>query len=51
MFLIHLSKTQLHSSIIGEIRPVIKRRIKEKIKEELIKEPGSEIGFSHILKK
>lgn len=50
MFLIHLSKTQLHSLII-EIRPVIKRRIKEKIKEELIKEPESEIGFSHILKK
>ena len=49
MFLFQLSKTQTHSSII-EVRQVIKRRRKEKIKE-FIKEPGSEIGFSHILKK
>lgn len=44
-------KTQLRCSIIREIRQVIKKRRKEKVKEELIKEPGSKIGFSHILKK
>lgn len=48
MFLSQLPKTQLHSSIIGEI---IKKRIKEKIKVEFIKEPLSRIYFSHRIKK